>query len=220
MESEFIELDSSVYGTKSNMVIGLIYRMPNSCVDIFNERIDTILNTIKKENKICYLLGDLNIDFIKCDMHKQTSDFLELIYSYGVFPLICKPTRVTKDTATLIDHILTINFDVQSHHNQGILCSSISDHYSVFHIAAKTQKGLDSNDQSQPVLQRNFNQRNIKRFINEVRHIDWQIVMDSNDVQDAYSNFQNKISKLYNICFPLEKMKKNITIISLGLLLH
>ena len=109
--------------------------------------------------KVCYFTGDLNIDFLKSDAHKQTSDFIELIYSFGVFPLICKPTRVTKDTATLIDHILTNNFDIQSHHNQGILCSSISDHFSVFHIAANNQKDNDSNEQSLPVLQRNFSQK-------------------------------------------------------------
>ena len=141
-------------------------------------------------------------------MHKQTSDFIELIYSYGVFPLICKPTRVTKDTATLIDHILTNNFDMQSHHKQGILCSSISDHFSTFHIAGKTPLSSENNDQSPPLLLRNFSQRNINRFITEMSNVDWQPIIDLNDARDSYANFQNKISKLYDICFPLTKTKK------------
>ena len=51
MESVYIEIDSSVYCTKSNIVVGLIYRMPNSSVEVFNERTDAMLNTIKKEKK-------------------------------------------------------------------------------------------------------------------------------------------------------------------------
>ena len=207
MESIFIEIDSSVYCTKSNIVVGLIYRMPDSSVEVFNERIDGVLNTIKREKKIVYLMGDLNINFLKCDNHKLTSDFIELIYSYGVFPLICKPTRVTKDTATLIDHILTNNFDVESHHNQGILCSSISDHFTVFHIAGN-KMGVDTTDQSRPVLQRNFSQRNINRFINEMNNVDWKPTLDLNELEAAYNNFQMKLTNLYNICFPLTKVKK------------
>ena len=129
-----------------------------------------------------------------------------MIYSYSVFPLICKPTRVTKTTATLIDHILTNNFDVDSHHNQGILCSSISDHFTVFHIAGN--KMGDTGDQTSPVLQRNFNQRNINRFINEMNNVDWKPTLDANELEAAYNNFQTHVSNMYNNCFPLTRMKK------------
>ena len=62
METIFIEIDSTVFGTKSNIVVAVIYRMPDSSVDVFNERIYDIMNVITKEKKICYLFGDLNID--------------------------------------------------------------------------------------------------------------------------------------------------------------
>ena len=39
MESIFIELDKSIFSTKSNIIVGLIYRMPDSSVEIFNARI-------------------------------------------------------------------------------------------------------------------------------------------------------------------------------------
>ena len=207
MESIFIEFDKNVFSTKSNIILGLIYRMPDSPIEVFNIRMDSILNTIRREKKICYFLGDLNICFLKSESHRLTSEFIDLIYSYGVFPLISKPTRVTKTSATLIDHILTNNFDTNSHHKQGILCSSISDHYSVFHIARNTQESASEN--SLPlVLRRNITQRNIQRFISEIRNISWQDVMDLNDVQTAYGRFQLKISKVYDLCFPLKPMRK------------
>ena len=86
--------------------------MPDASVDIFNERITDILNVIDREKKIIYLIGDLNIDLFKCESHKPTSTALDILYSHNVFPLITKPTRVTENTATLIDHILTNNLDI------------------------------------------------------------------------------------------------------------
>ena len=104
METIFIELDKSIFSTKRNIILGLIYRMPDSSVKVFNERMESNLNVITREKKICYFMGDLNICFLKNESHKLTSDFIDIIYSYNVFPLISKPTRVTKTSATLIDH--------------------------------------------------------------------------------------------------------------------
>ena len=41
---------------------------------------------------------------------KKVRDFLNLIYQNGMIPTINKPTRVTKKTATAIDHIITNSF--------------------------------------------------------------------------------------------------------------
>ena len=148
MESIFIEIDKCVYNTNSNIIIGVIYRMPNACVDVFTDRLTDIMNVIEKEHKLCYIMGDLNINFLKANDHKSTGVLLDVLYSYSVFPLITKPTRVTEKTATLIDHIWTNSFGVDSHHIQGILCTSMTDHYAIFHIAGNT-----SNDNAPKCLQ-------------------------------------------------------------------
>ena len=85
MESIFIEIDRHTFQTPSNIVIGLIYRMPDTSVDIFNERITDILNIIDREKKIIYLIGDLNIDLFKCESHQPTSTVLDILYSHNVF---------------------------------------------------------------------------------------------------------------------------------------
>ena len=110
MESLFIEAEGSNFNLSSNIIIAVIYRMPNTSLDIFNDRIASILNTITREDKLCYFLGNLNIDLLKHENHNPTSGLLDIMYSYNMFPLITKPTRVTKDTATLIDHTFTNNF--------------------------------------------------------------------------------------------------------------
>ena len=69
MESVFIEIEKSVFQSNANIIIGLVYRMPDSSVDMFNERLADISNSVQKENKLFYLLGDLNIDLFKHDLH-------------------------------------------------------------------------------------------------------------------------------------------------------
>ena len=51
MESVFIEIGSTVFDTKSNIIVGVIYWMPDSSVDVFNERMCDILNMVTKEKK-------------------------------------------------------------------------------------------------------------------------------------------------------------------------
>ena len=168
MESLYIEIDKNVFNLSSNVVVGVIYRMPKTCMEIFNDRMSDIMNIFQRERKICYFLGDLNVDLLKHESHQSTAAFLDTLYSYNVFPLITKPTRITRESATLIDHVLTNNFDINSKYAQGILCTSISDLYVIFHIAGNAR--ISSADDI-PVFKRNFTQNNMTRFTNEMENV-------------------------------------------------
>ena len=208
METTLIEIDSTVFGTKSTIVVAVIYRMPDSSVDVFNERICDIMNVITKEKKICYLVGDLNIDLLKHEEHRPTSDFVDILYANNMFPLIVKPTRVTDKSVTLIDHIMTNNFDVFSRHKQGILMSSISDHYAIFHIAGNAQ--FQPSVSNHKTLMRDMRHRNIQKFVHEMKIVNWNQVLECDDAQLAYTTFHAMISEKYNKCFPLRKFSSNL----------
>ena len=77
MESLFIEIEGEMFNLECNLIIGVLYRMPNACVD---ERMCDVLNIVQKKRKI-YFLGDLNIDLLKCENHKPTGTFLENLYT-------------------------------------------------------------------------------------------------------------------------------------------
>ena len=95
-ESCFIEIEND---QSRNIIVG-DYRAHTS-IDYFNADIDNILQILTKENKNHYLLGDFNIDLLKDETHRPTSDFLDLIYSYHLVPTILKPTRITETSATI-----------------------------------------------------------------------------------------------------------------------
>ena len=52
------------------------------------------------------MCGDF-IDLLKHETHNNTKQFLDIMYSLGLFPLIDKPTRITDSSTTLIDNIFT-----------------------------------------------------------------------------------------------------------------
>ena len=79
-------------------------------------------------------MGDCNIDLMTNENHLQTREFLNNMYSNSLIPLIYKPTRETKTTATLIDNIFTNDFNVNGLLLQVLLITDISDHHAIFHI--------------------------------------------------------------------------------------
>ena len=104
--------------------VGCIYRAPNTDIPDFIDELEVILNFTK--NQKMYICGDFNIDLLKCGNHQNSDDFVNKLFSYGFFPLINTPTRVTGSTATLIDNIYTNEMSVNI--EPGILINDISDH--------------------------------------------------------------------------------------------
>ena len=75
----FIEIKKCIFDTDSKIFIGVIYRLPNSSVDVLNDCISDVMNVIQKELKFCYLLGYLNIEFLNADYHRATGELLDVL---------------------------------------------------------------------------------------------------------------------------------------------
>ena len=101
----FVEIEKSVFGTEKNILIGVIYRPPHSDLVTFTDIMKNIVEIIRREYKICYLMGDYDINLLNVDTHQLTSDFNDTLFSNGFVPMITHPTRVTSNSATLIDNI-------------------------------------------------------------------------------------------------------------------
>ena len=76
--------------------------------------------------------GDFNIDLLKYAKHTSTTEFINLLFSCNLFPLISKPTRITKTSATLIDNIYVTNNLTVTHAD--ILYADISKHFPIYAI--------------------------------------------------------------------------------------
>ena len=104
LESVLLEIDQPHQG---NIIVGVIYGPPGTDPVKTMSKVSELLAKISKEPKSCYLLGDFNFDLLKYQQRSSTSKFLDCMFSHSFLPLISQPTRITSDTATLIDNIFT-----------------------------------------------------------------------------------------------------------------
>ena len=111
IESVFIEINNEAMIIKRNVVIGVIYRTPNTYIKDFNAQIASVLEELLIDKKLVYLMGDYNIDLLNSESHDLTNEFVDLMYCNEFLPLISRPTRITSTSATLIDNIFTNNHD-------------------------------------------------------------------------------------------------------------
>jgi len=92
---------------RPNITVGCIYQHPTCNLPAFSSEFDTLLNEISQYE--IYILGDFNIDLLKYSKHLLSEEYLDMLYSNNLLPLITKPTRLTHCTSTLIDHIIYTN---------------------------------------------------------------------------------------------------------------
>ena len=199
----FIEIDKECINKPQNAIVGVLYRPPGTDVGVFNEYLESILDKVKTEKKLLYLLGDYNIDLLQADKHSASQDFLDLVYSHSLLPNITKPTRVTKTSATLIDNIFSNNIMSNSNIFTGILYSDITDHYPVFHVDYSSK----IKTQDTVIKRRIFSPSNIAKFSSSLCNHDWNHVLQNNDPQVAYSLFMNDYIDMYNSSFPMKSIK-------------
>ena len=95
------------------------------------DNIKVVGNKFKEQEKKIFLAGDFNINSLDYSPNTIVRDFFNLAFQNSIFPVINSPTRVTKTSATIIDHILT-NTIIDSSLNSGIVKTDISDHFALF----------------------------------------------------------------------------------------
>ena len=129
-EIENIVFDMLLPKTKP-ILVGILYRPPDQ-----SKFLDKLSTTISRsntfDNQEAYILGDLNINLINKQKHipngiKRYNEFCSL---YGLEQLISTPTRVTKNSSSILDHILTNSTDRVS--QSGVIDTGLSDHQLIY----------------------------------------------------------------------------------------
>lgn len=110
-----------------------LYRSPSYPFSLLMPFLEESLDKITNLNKPCFWGGDFNVNLFKYNDHHDPKLFLDCMNSYGFFPTITVPTRISNIppfTATLIDNIFTNVPDTITHN--GALCAGIADHQAVW----------------------------------------------------------------------------------------
>ena len=113
-----------------NFIIGTVYRPPSANFHEFLESFQQLLHRVTRDNKMCDIMGDFNLDLLKTDLHSATNEFINALFSHFLYPLISRPTRLTSNSATLIDNIFTNNISASC--DNGLIINYLSDHLPIF----------------------------------------------------------------------------------------
>ena len=88
-----------------------------------------LLNFPLKKKEVI-LIGHLNINLLNCNTDKDTSDYIDTLYSHSFYPTINFPSRIMLTSKTLIDNIFYNN--APNNIISGNIATSISNHLSHF----------------------------------------------------------------------------------------
>ena len=199
--NEFIEIcgvEINLSPQTKVVILGL-YRPPNASILEFNIKVNECMNIFSQSTHV-YFVGDFNIDLMNPD--DLGSDFINTCHLNSYSPLITSPTRITTDSATLIDHIWTNQlYDCFS----GILDCLATDHYPVF---TKIKINLQLNQTVRKKF-RDHSEVNINKLLDEINNGILNTNTDVNDINLETEFFSNKLYELYNKCCPIKE--KNIS---------
>ncbi|XP_065660400.1 uncharacterized protein LOC136084231 [Hydra vulgaris] len=185
-----------------NFIINAIYRTPAGSLKTFKTYLRTFLTTKNILQKHVYVVGDINIDLLNHALNSEAKTFIDILLEYNLIPTINKATRVTKKSSTLLDNVITNNFH-NSRFKTGIIKTDLTDHFPIFFITESVT--LNNATHKSTVFMRQINESSICQFKNLLNnYVDWNLVLQSHDVNNAYDLFLNQFSKMYDKAFPLK----------------
>ena len=97
-----------IINNENRYIVGGVYRHPGYNIKTFCTNLESSVEHMNKNNIPCIIAGDFNIDLTKYDKNRDTSDFLNSLLINNFMSMIILPTRITKNSSTLIDHIFIV----------------------------------------------------------------------------------------------------------------
>ena len=127
--------------------------------------------------------------------------------------IIRRSTRITDQTATLIDHILTNSPDKVS--QSGVIDLGLSDH-DLIYCTRKTS--LPKSHKHNEIFVRSLKRYSVEKFLEILREIVFPNYLTYICVNDAYSDFIYRVVKAINFIATIKKNQSEGQLKTLGLI--
>jgi hypothetical protein len=174
-----------------------IYISPNSNEEIFLEFVDEAVNMLLKRGRFSVLCGDWNINLLHENTHQKA--LLSLLLSNNLQNMVSCPTRVTKNSSSLID--VMIRNKLFYHTSTKVVELRFSDHFVlVINILVKRPTFLEN------IVKRVFSKRCIDILNCQLNIELWDDMYLQSDINRAYSSFLTKFLKYFLHIFPLRQV--------------
>ena len=164
-----------------------------------------------------YLLGEFSINHFQNgkdilngkrsttsqgSVHTMINRYKEFCQIHSLKQLITCPTRVTCNTSTLIDHILTNS--TEKIFQSGIIDSGISDHQLIF--CTRKVKRVKFHKHNN-VLLRSLKHYTVNLFVEGLRKLNFSNYQRFSNIDVAYTDFLNELMKVINEIAPSKEVR-------------
>ena len=154
-----------------------------------------MLSVVNCENKEVILFGDLNCYYLIANDYKEIKDTVKI---NGLKQIIDKPTRISKDSRTIID---IASSDDSKIGDKSVFPSCLSDHKLVgvirkMHIKRFTPR---------KVFVRDYSKFNVDNFKNDLRNAPWANMFLQNNMNSAWNEFKSELTAIINRHAPLKE---------------
>jgi hypothetical protein len=208
MKCELVEdvwIETELHDQK--IIIGSVYRHPNTDVDIFIQCFEVVLEKLQNEDGKVFICGDFNIDALKSNSNSRTMEYYNTVLTQNFLPTITLPTRITESSATIIDNIFmkldnnTLNDKMES----GNIYSDITDHLPNI-LMIKSEK-IIADIPGRPYV-RLQGPKNISKFKEILSNENFNEILDEQDPNCILEYIYDIYKKAYEESFPLHMLSR------------
>ncbi|CAH1252651.1 Hypp973 [Branchiostoma lanceolatum] len=167
-------------------LLACVYRPPTSGPDWRNSAeslVHKLSQTAEKENADVAIMGDFNSDLLNSTQAMSSVEFLMGLYQLD--PVIREPTRITEITESCIDNIFVSNPD--RYKSSASVAWGPSDHNLILTCA----KAGGEAGGSRRCEYRSYKQYTQQSFIDSLKSVRWDTVLDCFDVTDTWNAFKD-----------------------------
>ena len=176
----------------NKIAVGEIYKSPLIPYGVFGQLHETLAYiTSKYEHTI--IMGDFNINFLKPDSPGVKFFTTNVMEPFTLTQLIENPTRVTKDTTSLIDLVLT-SLPENAKMTGVVDVPGISDHSLVyFSYAIKKPKY-----KPKMITRRDLSKFEEEKFTRDMSQVDWTQLYNTENPSEKAEHFESTFSTVLN----------------------
>ena len=181
---------------KNNTIAGCIYKHLNVSVGEFtNDFLEPLLEKLSFGKKEVILMEGFNINLLNCNIDKNASDYVDILYSHAFSPIINSPTRITPYSKTLSDYMFYNN--VTKNIISGNITTSISDHLTQFLLISNQNpfSKIQTINADEKRSFRNFNSMGFKEELKRVNGNETLTLSEENPYS-SFKAFLNIVDKL------------------------
>ena len=198
LESVSIQVKNGKY---KPFILTSIYRPPGKPVSYFND-LGSLFGRLESQN-IIIIMGDINCD-LNTPSDNDTKHLRNILNSFGYSQLIKDPTRTTKKTSTIIDHIITNRPAVVS--SCGVRPCGISDHDALFLI--RNARAPKLKVPPKIISVRNYKRFYLEGFQSDVKTIPMEhIKLVSNDANEVWLRWKAFFLDILDKHAPVTRIK-------------